>query len=104
MLEIWNNYFSSWSLIITALLLYLYYWYKRPKHFPPGPRGIPGLGVIPFFGYYPEKVITKWSKKYGNIMSIRFGTSDVVVLNDFESIQQVAYCYSKTPEKQHSCL
>ena len=99
MLEIWNNYFSVWSLAVTALLLYLYYWYKRPKKFPPGPRGVPGLGVLPFLGTYPERKMKQWSKKYGSIMSIRFGTTDVIVLNDFDAIQQVSSCerrWSKT--------
>ena len=88
MLELWN-YFSTWSVIVTAILLYLYNWYKRPKRFPPGPRGVPFLGVIPFLGKFPERVMKKWGKKYGSIMSVRFGPSDVVVLNDFEAIQQV---------------
>ena len=84
-----GNFFSAWSLFATALMLYLYYWYKRPKHFPPGPRGIPLLGVLPFLGKYPEKVIKQWSKKYGSIMSVRFGPQDMIILNDFDSIQKV---------------
>ena len=88
MLEI-SNFFSTWSLIVTGLLLYLYSWYRRPKRFPPGPRGVPLLGVIPFVGKYPEKVIKQWSRKYGPIMSVRFGPQDMIVLNDFESIQKV---------------
>ena len=83
------SFFSTWSLVVTVLLLYLYNWYKRPKNFPPGPRGIPALGVLPFMGKYPERAIKKWSKTYGPVLSVRFGTQDVVMLNDLESVQQV---------------
>ena len=50
------------------------------------------LGVIPFLGKFPERKIKKWSETYGQIMSVRFGTQDMVVLNDFESIHQVSLC------------
>ena len=83
------SFFSTWSLILTVLLLYLYNWYKRPKNFSPGLRGIPALGVLPFMGKYPERAIKKWSKTYEPVLSVRFGTQDVVVLNDLESVQQV---------------
>ena len=86
-----GDYFSPISIIVTILLLYLYNWYKRPANFPPGPRGVPLLGVLPFMGKYPEKVLKKWSKNYGAVMGVRFGPNDLVVLNDFDAIQQV-YC------------
>ena len=71
------SFFSAWSLVLTVLLLYLYNWYKRPKNFSPGTRGIPALGVLPFMGKYPERAIKKWSKTYGPVLSVRFGTQDV---------------------------
>ena len=83
------DFFSTWSLIATALLLYFYYWYKRPNHFPLGPKGVPFLGVLPFLGKHPERVMKKWSRKYGSVMAVRFGPKDVIVLNDFDAIQQV---------------
>jgi len=85
-----SSYFSTWYLVVILVaLLYLYNWYKRPKHYPPGPRGVPLLGVIPFLGRYHERTIKNWSKSYGSIMAVRFGPQDVVILNDFEAIQQV---------------
>lgn len=78
------------ALVVPVILLALIQWYKRPTNFPPGPRGIPFLGVIPFMGKYPEKAIRNWSKKYGPIMSLRMGTWEVVALNKFESVYQVS--------------
>uniref|UniRef100_H2YY32 Uncharacterized protein n=1 Tax=Ciona savignyi TaxID=51511 RepID=H2YY32_CIOSA len=76
----------STTLVIFAAVLYQYWW-RRPNGFPPGPRGIPILGIIPFLDKFPEKLLKKWSlEKYGAVMSARLGTSDVVVLNTSESV------------------
>ncbi|XP_078484622.1 cytochrome P450 2U1-like [Ciona intestinalis] len=92
---------SSLVIFFTAFLA-LYYWYTRPKNFPPGPRGVPFLGVIPFLGNYPERVMRKWSKKYGPVMSVRMGREDWVVLGDYETIQQSlvkqGQCFSGRPD------
>ena len=81
---------TSWSIVVTLLLLHLYKWYKRLQHFPPGPRGLPLVGALPFLGAYPEKKMKQWSKSYGPIMSVRFGLQDVVVLNNFDAIRDVS--------------
>ena len=77
------------ALVVSVIILGFIRWYKRPANFPPGPRGIPLLGAIPFMGNYPERAIKKWSKSFGPVMTVRFGTWDMVVLNDYESVQQV---------------
>uniref|UniRef100_H2ZQL6 Uncharacterized protein n=1 Tax=Ciona savignyi TaxID=51511 RepID=H2ZQL6_CIOSA len=92
-LEIIRN-VSPYTLLLTILAIFaavLYqYWWKRPNGFPPGPRGIPILGVIPFLDNFPEKLLKKWSlEKYGAVMSARLGTSDVVVLNTSESVVEM---------------
>ena len=81
----------TYAILALVLLALFYDWYKRPKSFPPGPRGIPFVGVLPFLGKYPERTMKKWSETYGDIMSIRMGPKDMVVLNSFESIQQVGF-------------
>jgi len=75
--------------LITFCLVF--HWYRRPKNFPPGPRGLPLLGVVPWLGIYTQKTFVEWSKKYGSVMSVRMGMEDLVVLNDFESIQEVRW-------------
>ena len=60
------------------------------RKFPPGVRGIPVVGVIPFVGKYPERKFLKWSKKHGEIMSVQMGMSDWIILNSLESINEVS--------------
>ena len=88
-----NDLYSSVNVVpfVAAVvgLLFLY-WYQRPKNFPPGPRGIPLLGTIPFTGKYVERAAAKWSKHiYGPVMALRLGRDDVIVLNNLDSINKV---------------
>lgn len=71
---------SCWSLFSYAL--------KKPKNFPPGPTGIPILGVALSIGKRPEVTFKKWAKAYGDIIGFKVGRSFTVVLNSYDQIQQ----------------
>ena len=90
------NYFFvdfSWVIgIISVISLYLVYWYRRPYKFPPGPRGFPFVGYLPFMSAKVESDVIKLKKKYGSILSVRMGSKDIVFLNDYKSIQSVSIC------------
>ena len=77
------------SIFIIAASFWI--WWRKPhSKFPPGPRGIPLFGVLPWLSNYPERKLKKWSQKhYGPVMSARFGMEDVVILNTFDAVQQV---------------
>nr|XP_002125554.2 cytochrome P450 2A13 [Ciona intestinalis] len=86
---------SSWVTtcllgLLTLVILVYYYWWKLPHpRYPPGVRGIPVMGALPLLGKFAHKVIMRWShEKYGPVMSVRFGPSDSVVLNDYESVYE----------------
>ena len=85
---------SSWTMATIAFLfLFLIYKYSRKalnSNLPPGPWGLPFIGVLPYLGNHPERVFSKWSKTYGPIFSAKIGTNFFVVLNDFDSIHQVS--------------
>ena len=89
---------SSFLSVLAVFVFSLIYWYRKPRRFPPGPRGIPLLGYTPVFKN-PHEEIYRLSKKYGPILSLRLGLEDLVFLNDFDSIYQVSrflfsLCYS----------
>lgn len=79
-------------LLFVAILLGMLWiwWYKRPARFPPGPRGLPLVGVIPFMSKRPEVKFRKWSKEYGPIMSVRVGRQDWVILNNIQAMNEVS--------------
>ena len=88
MLEVFSD--LSWIVgLVSIVLLYLVYWYRRPNYFPPGPRGIPLLGCLPVMAGSPYKKAYEFSKKYGPVVAIRMGLNDTIFLNDYESISQV---------------
>ena len=93
MLNNYANYASDygWQIgTISAIFLYLIYWHQRPKRLPPGPRGLPIFGYLPFMGKRPERVSYGLSKRYGKILTVRMGTKDTVILNDYKSIVKVS--------------
>lgn len=56
---------------------------RRPQNYPPGPPTLLGLGnlhlvpqSLPFLKY------DQWAKEYGPIVGLKFGSTNVVVLND----------------------
>ncbi|XP_078662254.1 cytochrome P450 2U1-like [Branchiostoma floridae x Branchiostoma belcheri] len=65
---------------IFAMSIYLLWQHFNPPGLPPGPSGVPGLGVLPSLGPTPYKALMELSKTYGDVMSLRLGPTLVVVL------------------------
>ena len=64
---------------------------RLPK-FPPGPEGVPILGILPYLKKHPLRLFKKWSlEKYGPVMSVKFMDKKVVVLNNYDVIKEVKY-------------
>jgi len=72
------------------LIVWFCYWYYRPARFPRGPRGIPVLGAAPFLGTDPPKTLWQWSCRYGPVMAVRMGRSDVIMLSGRKTIHTVS--------------
>ena len=84
---------SIWHILLSVVAFYVFRHYFRIKfkNFPPGPLGVPSVGVLPFLGQHPERVFARWSKQFGPIISVRVGMNDMIVLNDYDSIYQVRH-------------
>nr|XP_039271658.1 cytochrome P450 2C3-like [Styela clava] len=77
------------ALFVACITRLFLYWYKRDSRLPPGPRGIPMLGVTPFLGKQPAKTLMEWTKKYGKAYTVRLGNQETVILTDYEDIYDV---------------
>ena len=57
---------------------------------PPGPRGLPVLGYLPWLDpSHPYKTLTALVKRWGPVFSVRLGSVDCVVLADNETIRDL---------------
>lgn len=82
----------STVLLGMALFFALYYFMKsrQKANFPPGPSGFPIVGYVPFAtGNLGEK-FTNLKEKYGDVMSVKIGLEDWVILNGFDVINEVS--------------
>ncbi|XP_066300762.1 cytochrome P450 2U1-like [Branchiostoma lanceolatum] len=66
---------------IFIMSIYLLWQHFNPPGLPPGPVGLPGIGVLPSLGPTPYKALMELSKTYGDVMSLRLGPTLVVVLS-----------------------
>lgn len=78
---------------VTILLCLIGYvtwhlWNKKPPGSPPGTRGIPLLGAITSLRAYPERVMAKWSQKYGPVCMVKMGFLDVVIIGSVEAANE----------------
>lgn len=93
-----ENFFDKlarYDLSLTTCFMFLLYgilatvrsWMTRPKHKPPGPRGLPVIGVLPFLTERPDIKIMEWAKTYGGVMSLPFINNEIVVISTIEQLK-----------------
>lgn len=74
--------------VVVGLLISIFWYNKRPKNFPPGPMALPLVGYYPFLGKRACETLTDLGKKFGSIYSLKMGTRDILVLNDWRSVKE----------------
>ena len=62
----------SVSLISYFVVKEIYDEYEAKKKLPPGPKGLPFVGSMPFLGKEPPKELVKLSKQYGSVFGFVF--------------------------------
>ncbi|POR35119.1 hypothetical protein TPAR_04688, partial [Tolypocladium paradoxum] len=64
----------------------------RPKAFPPGPRGVPGLGsLLQIDKNFPFRTYSAWAKDHGNDtpLGVKKAANNIVVLNSGRLIREL---------------
>nr|XP_006820408.1 PREDICTED: steroid 17-alpha-hydroxylase/17,20 lyase-like [Saccoglossus kowalevskii] len=61
---------------------------RPPSGFPPGPLGYPYIGHVLDLANEPHIRWTQYAKKYGDVITIKIGTLNCVVLNSIEVINE----------------
>ncbi|KAH6928465.1 hypothetical protein HPB50_016612 [Hyalomma asiaticum] len=74
----------------ATLVHYLWFLLRRAlkRDLPPGPRGLPLLGYLPFMTMDGHREIEALRRKYGNVFGLHLGFRYVVFLCDFDSIKE----------------
>ncbi|KAM7312799.1 putative cytochrome P450 [Ixodes scapularis] len=75
-------------LAITAAIIWYIYQSQDNSKLPPGPKGVPLLGYIPFLGKNHHLKFAELAKVYGPIVRFKYGMVNVVVLNDYASVKK----------------
>ena len=75
-------------LLLLLMFVLLYWWYERPASSPPGPRGLPLIGVAATLVKKPQVALKEWSKNFGPVMSVRVGRSDWIILSDYKAVKE----------------
>ena len=76
-------------LILIAFPCFLIFGSHKPTNgYPPGPWGLPIVGNLLQLGSSPHIALTKMSKIYGNVFSVKFGSREAVVLNSVEVVRE----------------
>lgn len=82
----------DWLQVVLAMAVFAlsFMWFKtrRPSYLPPGPRGLPLVGCLPYLKNSMHVSLRDIGRKYGSLYTIPLGIQWVIVLNDWKSIKE----------------
>ncbi|XP_010455672.1 PREDICTED: flavonoid 3'-monooxygenase-like [Camelina sativa] len=78
-------------IVLIAILSILWYFLKRSPHppLPPGPRGLPIVGNLPFLDPDLHTYFTNLARSYGPIFKLNLGSKLTVVVNSPALAQEI---------------
>ena len=77
--------FSTAAVLVSILTIL---WIKASSKSPPGPWSLPVVGNIFLFGSLPHENVLKLAKHYGDVLSMKLGAKDVVILNSVDTVKE----------------
>ncbi|XP_043921512.1 cytochrome P450 2J5-like [Protopterus annectens] len=78
-----------WYIAFALMIVLLFWKWKRPRNFPPGPWALPILGNFLQVDFRnPMTDLEKIAKKYGNIFSIYMGSNPMVILHGYKTVKE----------------
>ncbi|XP_041633564.1 cytochrome P450 2K1-like [Cheilinus undulatus] len=82
--------------LLILHLLYSSFSSQEKEQEPPGPRPLPLFGnLLQLDLNRPDKTLYEFSKKYGSVFTVYFGSSKVVVLAGFKTVKEALVNYSE---------
>ena len=78
--------------VTIALVSKLYSQASKTRVLPPGPSGVPVLGVLPKLRDKPYLTIQKWWGVYGDVFSLYMGQRFCIVINGVDVMKE---CFIK---------
>jgi Cytochrome P450 len=86
----WTYLETVFSIMYIVFLIVIYWYMTVPKGLPPGPLGLPFIGSS-LDTWNTEKqhiLLREWAKKYGPLYKVWIGCKLVLVLGDWNTIQE----------------
>ncbi|XP_058080717.1 flavonoid 3'-monooxygenase CYP75B137-like [Magnolia sinica] len=71
--------------------------FKRTRNgappLPPGPRGLPLIGSLPYLGPNPHRYFSKLAQTYGPIMKLKLGSKLCIIITSPNLVKEVLRCH-----------
>jgi hypothetical protein len=74
--------------IVSGLLVLVFSNRKLTAPLPPGPWGLPVVGVLPLMGSRPYLTVQRWWDQYGDVVSVYMGSRLVLIVNGVETMKE----------------
>jgi len=91
LLELLGSMVSKWTLLtclITLLIVKIVKYIQFQNRLPPGPRGVPFLGMLPFIKKEFHLTLFDFKEQYGKIFHMYMGQTPIVVISDHNMIKK----------------
>ncbi|KAJ9549953.1 hypothetical protein OSB04_022496 [Centaurea solstitialis] len=89
-----NKHDLTLALLIFPIITFFILWYKSTRNptslLPPGPRGLPVVGYLPFLGPNLHHKFTKLAQIHGPIFKLKLGSKTHIVVSSSDLAEVVA--------------